>query len=160
MINIDQCEELRPKVRYSDGANLTISDVKSALEEKIREHGINAIVTREQVKSGGIFNSNVDDCLLIYHRDHQKDYFNHLIIMKKQGNFTYLSTYGCGKSKQIGKQARSDFAKDDRKGKSVSYKLGSVVASTIASVGLNKNKVEEENMYYDSINFVIDEVVS
>lgn len=58
------------------------------------------------------------------------------------------------------KFARSEYAKQDRQGKSLSYKIGSVIGSTVRNLGKNRQKLEEEQRYYDSIQHVLDQVIS
>ena len=58
------------------------------------------------------------------------------------------------------KFARSEYAKQDRQGNSLSYKIASVIGSTVRNLGKNRQKLEEEQRYYDSIQHVLDHVIS
>lgn len=50
--------------------------------------------------------------------------------------------------------------KEDRKGKSLSYKMGSMVGQSIMSIGKSKSKLEEEQNYYACVIDMFDEIVS
>lgn len=161
MIKFDECQEIMQPVRFHNGASfVTIQSFKSVIESKFRENELDTSVTIDQFKSGGrFFNSTVEDCIVISNKNHPNDYFKQVIIIKKQGTFAYLNIYAYGKSKQMNKIAQADLAKEDRKGKALSYKIGSKIGSAIRTVGLNRSSVEEETMYYDAVITLLREII-
>ena len=74
MIKADTLREFRPSVRYKDGSGITLQTVQSAIKDAAQSMGIPVAFYAEQVKSGGLFNSSVEDCIVTYHPEHQNDY--------------------------------------------------------------------------------------
>jgi len=60
----------------------------------------------------------------------------------------------------MNKANTAEFMKNDRKGKDMSYKVGSMIGQGIRSLGGNKQKLEDENNYYQCIFDIFDEIVS
>ena len=65
-----------------------------------------------------------------------------------------------GSGKQMDQFARADYAKQDRHGKAMPYKTGSMIGSGIRNIGKNKQKLEAEQNYYDAIRHIPDRVIS
>lgn len=160
MIKADSLREFRPSVRYKDGDGITLRTVQEAIKDCAQGMGIPVAFCNEQVKSGGLFNSSVEDCIVMYHPEHQNDYFKFCIRVEHQGTYAFVSVNDFGQSKQIAKADRAEFAKQDRKGKSMSYKVGSMIGSGIANIGKSKQKLEEEQRYYQCVVDIFDEIIS
>lgn len=160
MIKADTLREFRPSVRYKDGSGITLQTVQSAIKDAAQGMGIPVAFYAEQVKSGGLFNSSVEDCIVMYHPEHQNDYFKFCIRVGRQGTYAFVSVNDFGQSKQMAKADRAEFAKQDRKGKSMSYKVGSMIGSGIANIGKSKQKLEEEQMYYQCVFDIFDEIIA
>lgn len=56
-----------------------------------------------------------------------------------------------GNSKQMKKFATAEALKTNRKGKSLSYKIGNAAVGSLFLLGKSKNKLEQEQNYYDTI---------
>lgn len=56
-----------------------------------------------------------------------------------------------GNSKQMKKFATAEALKASRKGKSLSFKIGNAAVGSLFLLGKNKNKLEMEQNYYDTI---------
>ena len=160
MIKADELREFRPTVRYQNGEGITLSTVQEAIKDCAIKMGIPVAFTSDQVKSGGLFNSSVEDCIVMYHPEHERDYFRFCIRVKRQGVYAFVSVNDFGKSSQMAKANRTEFAKADRRGKSMSYKIGSMIGQGIANIGKSKQKLEEEKMYYQCVFDIFDEIVS
>ena len=160
MIKADELRDFRPTVRYQDGEGVTLSTVQNAIQNCAVNMGIPVAFENDQVKSGGLFNSSLEDCIVMYHPEHEKDYFRFCIRVRRQGMYAFVSINDFGKSSQMEKANRADFAKEDRQGKSMSYKVGSLITQGIMNIGKNKQKLEEEEMYYQCISDIFDEIVS
>ena len=153
MIKADELREFRPQVRYQNGEGITLSTVQEAIKDCAMKMGIPVAFRGDQVKSGGLFNSSVEDCLVMYHPEHERDYFKFCIRVKRQGVYAFVSINDFGQSKQMNYKA-------DRKGQSMSYKVGSMIGQGIMTIGKSKAKLEEENMYYQCVFDIFDEIVS
>lgn len=160
MIKADTLREFRPSVCYKDGSGITLQTVREAITDYAQSMGIPVAFYNEQVKSGGLFNSSVENCIVMYHPEHQNDYFKFCIRVEHQGAYTFVSVNDFGQSKQMAKADHAEFAKQDRKGKSMSYKVGSMMVSSIVNIGKSKQKLEEEQMYYQCVFDIFDEIIS
>ncbi len=60
----------------------------------------------------------------------------------------------------MNKAGYAESYKADRKGQSMSYKVGSMIGQGIMTIGKSKAKLEEENMYYQCVFDIFDEIVS
>lgn len=83
MIKADELREFRPVVRYQNGEGITLSTVQEAIKDCAMKMGIPVAFTSDQVKSGGLFNSSVEDCIVMYHPQHERDYFRFCIRVKR-----------------------------------------------------------------------------
>jgi len=160
MIKADELREFRPQVRYQNGEGITLGTVQDAIKDCADKMGIPVAFENDQVKSGGLFNSSVEDCIVMYHPDHRSDYFRFCIRVKRQGVYAFVSINDFGKSSQMAKADRAEFAKADRQGKSMSYKVGSMIGQGLMNIGKSKQKLEEEQMYYQCVFDIFDEIVS
>lgn len=160
MIKADELREFRPTYQYKDGESITLEAVQSAMAEEAQKNGIPIAFYSEQVKSGGMFNKTIEDCLVMYHPDHRNDYFSFCIRVQKQGSMAFIAVNDFGSSKQMDKYARSEYAKEDRRGKDMSYKIGSMIGSGIRNLGKSKQKYEEEQNYYNALQSILDDVIS
>lgn len=160
MIKANELREFRPVVRYRDGNNITLQTVQNALKDCAQGMGIPVAFYTDQVKSGGMFNKTIEDCIVLYHPEHQNDYFKICIRVGHQGSYAFVSANDFGQSKQMNKADRADAYKADRAGKSMSYKVGSLIGQGLTTMGKNKSKLEEEQNYYACVIDMFDEIVS
>ena len=160
MIKIAQLREMRPAYRFGDAEGMTLNDIQRRLEEAGTRHNVPMAFASDQVKSGSILNREIEDCLVLYHPQHPWDYYRVAIRIKWQGSIAFVYVNDYGESRQINKHARSEAAKNDRRGKALSYKVGSAAASGLLNLGKNKNKLEQEQMWYAAISDIFDEVIS
>ena len=160
MIKDKDLREFRPAVRYPNGNGITLQTVQEAIKQAAMNFGIPVSFYGDQVKSGGLIGSTTEDCLVLYHPEHQNDYYKFCIRVKRQGAYAFVYINDFGQSKQMNKDARAEFGKEDRKGKSLSYKMGSLAVQGLMNIGKSKSKLEEENNYYQCIFDIFDEIVS
>lgn len=160
MIKADELREFRPQVRYQNGEGITLSTVQEAIKDCAMKMGIPVAFRGDQVKSGGLFNSSVEDCVVMYHPEHERDYFKFCIRVKRQGVYAFVMVNDFGQSKQMNKANTAEFMKQDRKGQSMSYKVGSMIGQGLRTLGKSSQKLEEENMYYQCVFDIFDEIVS
>lgn len=160
MLKADSLREFRPTFRYEDGSDISLESVQTALENAANGMNIPVAFYNEQVKSGGLFNSTVEDCIVMYHPEHRNDYFKFCIRVNYQGNFAFISVNDFGQSKQMNKAGRAEAYRADRQGQSASYKIGSLIGQGLTTLGKSKQKLEEEQRYYDCIEVILDEIIS
>lgn len=160
MIKDTELREFRPTVRYQNGDGITLQTVQEAIKDCAMKMGIPVAFTNDEVKSGGLFNSSTEDCLVMYHPEHERDYFRFCIRVKRQGVYAFVSINDFGQSKQMNKANTAEFMKQDRAGKDLSYQIGSMIGQGLRTLGSSKAKLEEENNYYQCIFDIFDEIVS
>lgn len=158
MIRADDLQEFRPQIRYENAENLNLGLIQNAIRRYAENLGISVAFRDDQVKSGNIFSRTIDDCVVMYHPDHERDYFKFCIRARRQGIYTYVIVNVCGQSTQMRKQNAIDYAREDREGKS--YQIGSFIGQTLLSVGKNRQKLEDEIRYYQVVTEIFDEVIS
>lgn len=160
MIKEDQLRDFRPNVRYPNGENLTLEMVQEAIEEKASEYGIPIAFYNDEVQSGGLFNRTKEKCLIMYHPEHQNDYYNFCFRINMQGSLAIVKVQIFGKSKQRRKDSLAWAYKKTRKGETMTNKAILLAAQGIMTLGRNKQKLEEENTYYEIIYEILDEVIN
>lgn len=167
MIKAADLMEARPTVKYQDVEEVSLEKIKETLEECANKKGIEISFKKEQVMSGKSKRDEIEDCLVIYHPKHEKDYFKICIRIKKQGVYTFVSIHQFGKSKLNTKNRMVNGAAIGAVvGAGLSGSLLGGVMGLAAGNVLKKKlspdqiKMEEENMYYDCLMDIIDEVIS
>lgn len=152
MIKRDQLKSSdKPGIRYS-GENAEILNarfVRDLLESRNKEgYGLPIEISVDQVKSGGLLNSTVEDCVIITNTEHPSDYFKYCLTVQKQGRMAYLTIYYYGTSTLTGKANQSEA----RKGS-----LGGMLLNAIS--GVNQAAYDMEYQYYDMLDTLIDETL-
>lgn len=160
MIKEKELREFRDTVRYSNGEGITLQTVRDAIKDCAMKMGIAVAFRSDQVKVGGLLNSTTDDCLVMYHPEHENDYFKFCIRVRRQGVYAFVSINDFGQSKQMNKAGRAEAYQNDRQGREMSYKIGSMIGQAVTTIGRSKAKLEEEQMYYQCICDIFDEIVS
>lgn len=146
-------------VRFANGEGVDLSAVKMALSDEADKNALPIAFYSDQIKFGGLIGGSVEDCLVLYHPEHRSDYYNLAIRIKRQGKYAFLTANSIGKSKMGGKIAVAENARADRQGKSMSYKVGSMIGSAIAGSGKNRAKYEEEQNWYVMVGDIFDAIV-
>lgn len=152
--------EFRDPAYLDDEEGTTLDIEQQIIEKEANEMGIPVAFSRDRIKSGGLFNKVVDDCLVIYNPEHKKDYFHFCVYLSRQGKRTYIYTKLFGKSKQMDKFDRAEAARQDRQGKELAYQLGSAVGSGLRNLGRSKRKLQDEQQYYAILGDVFDKAFS
>ncbi len=129
------------------GRSCTALELKSLLDDISAENQIPMSISLDTIKVGGVFNSKELECLIIEHPEHVRDYYR-IVVVLGVGQANVATT---GTSKQMKKFSISEAAKAQRKGKSLSYKLGHVATSSLFLIGKSKNKLEAEKNYYEIV---------
>ena len=132
---------------FKVGQVYSLVEARSILLELAQANEVAIEIATDTVKTKGFFNSQEIPCLVISHPDHKNDYYK-IVVLVGNGEIMVAST---GVSKQMKKFNIAEANKQLRKGKSMSFKVGNMVTSSLLSLGKNKDKMAEENAYYDTI---------
>jgi len=177
VIKEKELQELRPQVRYN-GQDITLQSIQGRLDTTAQRCGIPIAFRFDQIRSGIV--GGAEDCLVIYHPDHLKDYFHVAVRIKRQGTFASISidTFGTSKlmkaeamRKQILSTAKVgwDRAGDTHKDYNVLNDAVSGAAFTGAAfVGIrhlikgksDKEKMEYEQQWYTAVCDMLNEIIS
>lgn len=146
------------QIRFKNGDGVTLGAVQEKLADMADQNAMPVAFRDDQIKFGGLIGGSVEDCVILYHPQHQKDYYNFVIRVKRQGNYAFLNVNQIGVSKMGGKVYGAEAAKAARKGQSMSFKVGSMIGSAIVSAGKSRSKLEEEENWYTIIGDILDEI--
>lgn len=167
MIKEDELQDYMPELRIQNGNGITLSVIQKAIQDCADKYGIPVAFCNEQIKAGGLFKSKVDDCIVVYHPEHMKDYFKYVIKITNQGTYAFVSVREYGESKQLNKAYRRELSKQGVKnyikGNPDDYNatgkaIGQAIGGFIGSLGKNKQKLEEEERYYKCLDDIFSEV--
>ena len=172
MIKQEELREFRPVYRYAEGGDITLQTIQNAIKETAAKYGVPVAFSADQIKSGGLFNKTIDDCIVLYHPDHAKDYYRIAISIKRQGTIAFVHANDFGESKNLKKLEARGQSKEAFKGamradaSSMSVGADSYGAQllksgfkALVSLGGSKAKQEEENTYYSALMMILDEVI-
>lgn len=158
MIKIDELTEFRSPVRYQNGDNVTLMAILQAIEDYTKDKKIPAAFRNDQVKLGGLFMSSYEGCLVMYHPEHERDYIKFCIRVKHQGTYAFISIDFFGQSSQMKKAGLAEAYKENRVGRQMSYKVGSLIGQGLRTMGRSRAKLEEEEMYYHRVFDAFDDI--
>lgn len=132
---------------FKVGQVYSLVEARGVLLELAQANEVAIEIATDTVKTKGFFNSQEIPCLVISHPDHKNDYYR-IVVLVGNGEIMVAST---GVSKQMKKFDIAEANKQMRKGKSMSFKVGNMVTSSLFTIGKNKDKMAEEKAYYDTI---------
>ncbi len=158
MIKLDDSEEVG-SVDFDNADEVTLTNLKMAILDLAQRNNVPVSFYIEDAKAGG-FLGETHSALVAYHPEHRYDYYNIAMILQKRGSRGSISVFTTGTSKQTNKFARSEFNKEWRKGRSMSQKLGNAAASAVLNAGKSKQKLADEQAYYDILLEIIGVVLN
>lgn len=159
-------------------SDVDIHELSAAIQDSAKTNEIPATSSTESVKFGSLLKSHVDDCIRITHPDHTKDYFS-IIIHKEKGELI-IYRYGFSKQmdkkmeKQAVKKSGGTFVKGFFTGHQPEDGYGGMFVGAakmmkgtagmlfhaVKSAGGSKDKLKEEEAWYDTIYALISEACS
>ncbi len=154
MIKVSELKDTgKPGYRISEaqvGGVITLDLLKQLFVKTNDEmYGLPVSVSKDQLKSGGLMNSTIEDCLVITNTAHPTDYFKYCITLKKQGKMAFICLNYYGSSVLTGKMHKAD----ERK------KSGSLSGMLLNAIsGPNEAAYDEEYNYYDMIENIFSEI--
>lgn len=151
MIKLD---ELKPtekpgyRMRGPVAEAITLPLIKENLTKiNDEQFGLPIKVENERIKSGGLFKSTEEECLILTNTSHPNDYFKYCITLSKQGKMATVNMRYYGSSKLTGDMNRAE----ERGGK-----LSGMLMNAI--VGVDKAAMQAEYEYYDMLEELFVEV--
>lgn len=163
MIKEKDLQEIR---RYKDRQDISLQTIQNALGGVAQQSSIPIAFYIEQLKGNG-FLSGTENCLVLYHPEHQKDYFSIAIRVKDQEvSAGILGVSKLMKSEAVRKQVNA-VAKEGINYRGYNPLQNAVAGASFVAAGVagvrhlaNKGKLEEEQQWYTSICGIFDEIFS
>lgn len=174
MLKEKDLQELRPDVRYKNGKDITLNTIQGALANAAQPLEIPIAFRLDQVKSG-LLSSSAEDCLVVYHPEHQKDYFSIAIRVKYQGSYAFISTSTFGMSKRMKSEALrkelNNAAKEGIKYRGYNPLQSAAAGASMLGAGAmgirhlikgksDKEQLEIEQQWYAIVNDLLDDIIS
>lgn len=155
-------------IRYPNGQNMDFRLLQSALGEQARAYGIEMAFYIDEIKYGGMLSSNSEQCLVVHHPSHIKDYFKFAITIKYQGTYAFITVYSFGESVQKDNNYLHNHMKGNLKSAWNSDIGLAGVAGTLLGTGIrritkggaNKQKLEEEKQWYAIVKDIFKDVLN
>lgn len=94
-----ESEDLPNEIRIK--ANVTLDSLADYLtdgEDGLEDLGIPVEFERDQIQSGGIFNKQYVDCIILKNAEHPTDYFKFTFTARKTGSISFIGIYRTGHS--------------------------------------------------------------
>lgn len=151
-------------MRYMNGNDITLKAIQSALYSSAEEYGVPIAFSYDETSSG-LFGDNVP-CLVLYHPDHQRDYFKFCIQRITQGKIAMVYVYTFGRSDQLSRDALSGQSSGfvgallSKSAYNIGASVGHALVKGISNLGRNANKVEAEKSWYGAMEGIFDECIS
>lgn len=147
--------ELKPieKPNYrirEDDTPITLAGIKSYFESYNNEnYGLPIRISFDQIKSGGLFNSTLEDCLSIINVQHENDYFKYCLTLRKQGRIAMVAMTYYGQSALTGQ-------KNKQQEREQNGSLGGILMNLFSSV--DETQYAAEYDYYDMLEEMFSEM--
>lgn len=133
-----------PQVRFPDGNNVNLMTVREAIQNEADENGIPVAFREETLKSGSLFNKQVEDILVMYNPEHANDYLQFVIRVQHMGKYAFMHVYNMGGSKNY---------------KNVNTAASGGARGAIAAIGGlfggGKAKLQVEEQYYTILTDIL-----
>ena len=163
MIKEKELREMRPQVRYRNGKDITLEVIKEALKNAADDAGVPVGFREDVVLTGGLLSGTGENCLVLFHPEHPKDYFNICVRVKYQGNYAFVTVNDFGVSRLLGNKGSHDYLMETLKHGKNSERVGALIGSGMRRLvrgAHNNQKLEEEQMWYTIISDIFDDIVS
>ena len=157
-MNVIRASELKPtenpgyRLLGEDALAINLQMIKKRILDINEEsYGLPIEIREDQIKSGGMFNSSVDPCLLVINTKYRADYFGYAIMLKKQGKTATVDLHYWGTSKWTGRANEVERRKK-------TGGLGGALLNIAFSV--NEKEMQAEYEYYSMLEEIFTTVFS
>ena len=99
----DIIENLYSFKTFDSSINLDI--IRNAIQNTAAPYGVPVTFAYDQLKVGGLLNSQTHPCLIIFHPDHVRDYFKFVISMHQNSGMVFINCGTFGQSKNMNRLA-------------------------------------------------------
>lgn len=134
------------RIRFPDGNGVNLVNLQERLQDECDSNGIPVAMRSDVLKTGGLFNKQTEEVLVLYNTQHPTDYLQFLIRITHQGKYAFMDVYKVGSSKNY---RNTNVAA----GGSTFRKLANAISGTNA-------KLQEEENFYTILSDCFENVVS
>ena len=134
------------RIRFPDGNGVNLVNLQDRLQDECDANGIPVAFRSDILKTGGMFNKQSEEVLVLYNTDHPTDYLQFLIRITHQGRYAFMDVFKVGSSKNY---KNSNIAN----GGSTTRKIFNLVAGTAS-------KLQEEENFYTILTDCFQNIVS
>ncbi len=131
------------------GDSVSLDLIENDLRACANNYQIPVEFARDQIKSGGLLSGGSNECIVMYHPEHKRDYYNFVITIRRQGTVATVALYTGGQSKNFKNAALWENTR------------GGLVQSGIkalANIGAKEEQAREQD-WYSYIKNIIKEVM-
>lgn len=150
---------------------ITLEDVKNTIESKAHMIQLPVAFYNEEIKKGGMLNSHVIDCLVVYHPEHHSDYIKFAISI--ENSVVSISEFGESKNqrKLNNRQGAGAAMKAGIHTANINAEKGSGIGGALTtgaliggvkilkSLGGSKVKKQAEEEYYSMLISILNEII-
>ena len=161
MIKEKELVEFKPVIKYPNAQGLNLDAILKKIRDEAHDNGVSVAFYSDEVKYAGL-GAGKESCLVLYHPEHEKDYFKFCIRVRHQGNYAFVTVENFGVSVQIGNLNSKENVSQTLKYGSGSEKVGALIGGGIRTLlkgGANKQKLEEEQMWYAVVSDIFDKLI-
>ena len=133
-----------PEIRWADGENVNLVNIRSAIQEEADQAGIPVAFREDILKTGGLFNRQQEEILIMFNPEHPTDYLRFAIRVWHQGRYGFMGVYNLGGSKNF---ANANAAAS-----------GSTLKKLTGLFGGREQKLKIEQNYYDILHDCLNNV--
>lgn len=134
------------RIRFPDGNGVNLVTLQEKLQDECDSNGIPVAMRSDVLKTGGMFNKQTEEVLVLYNTQHPTDYLQFLIRITHQGKYAFMDVFKVGSSKNY---RNSNVAASG----STFRKLANAISGT-------NSKLQEEENFYTILTDCFENIVS
>ncbi len=161
MIKEKELREYKPVIKYPNAQGLNLDVLLKKIRDEAYNNGVGVAFHSDEVKYAGL-GAGKEPCIVLYHPEHEKDYFKFCIRVRHQGNYAFVTVEIFGESVQGGNANSKENMSNTLKYGSGSEKVGALIGGGVRALlkgGANKQKLEAEQMWYAVVSDIFDKLI-
>lgn len=134
------------RIRFPDGNGVNLVNLQERLQDECDSNGIPVAFRSDVLKTGGLFNKQTEEVLVLYNTQHPTDYLQFLIRITHQGKYAFMDVFKVGSSKNFRNYNKAQG--------------GSVMQSIFNGLSGTNQKMQEEENFYTILSDCFENVIS
>ena len=129
------------RLRRENASQIDLGFIKSIIQNtNEEEYGLPIEISEDQIKSGSLFNSSIEEYLILTNVNHRDDYFKYCLTLRKQGKMATVNLQYYGSSVLTAKAQQTEERKNS---------LGGMLLNVVS--GVNQAAYDAEYEYYEML---------